>query len=402
MKTQIVRLLLIALFAALAACTPTGGEPIATDRPPTDEPTTPAEPTTPTEPGQNVTLEELEGTDWLLVSHGPADNPTAVLPNAPVTIGFDNLGEFGGQACNHYGGTLTLDGRTLEMGQISQTLMACVDEGVMEQETAYTAALQSATSLYRDGDQLVITYDGGELRFMPQPAPEPTILDGSLWRLASIGQGETVQSALTGNLVLVSFSNGEILGYAGCNQFGGPFLTEGETITKVEAASTQMLCVDEAVMTQETTLLAGLAAATSYTIEGDILTINHSGGSLGFTKVISPAESLGTEWRLQAFSIGADAQPLATGTSITLTFGEDGMVSGSAGCNTYTGPYTFNGTALSIAELAQTRMACEEPILTQETNFINALRSARHAVVDGDLLYIVHDDGILVFTSLAR
>jgi heat shock protein HslJ len=220
--------------------------------------------------------------------------------------------------------------------------------------------------------------------------------------LSSISDGQIVGSALTNSLVLISFSDGQIHGYAGCNQFGGPFLTEGETITSVEAASTQMLCLDEAVMEQETALLGGLATATSYTIEGDTLTINHEGGSLGFTKVDSPAESLDTEWRLQAFGMATDAEPLVTGTTITLTFGKDGMVSGSAGCNTFNGPYTLNGTAISIEELAQTRRACDEPILTQETNFINALRSARHAVVDGDLLYIVHDDGILVFTSLAR
>jgi heat shock protein HslJ len=402
MKDRIVKLFFAMLLVALAACTPTGGEPVVTDRPTPADPTTPAEPTTPIEPGENVTLEELEGTDWLLVTYGPAESPTAVLANAPITLSFDNMGELGGQACNHYGGTFTLDGRTLEVSQISQTLMACVDEGVTEQESAYTAALQSANSIYRDGDQLVITYDGGELRFMPAPEPEPTALDGSLWRLSSISDGATAQSALTNSLVLVGFRNGEIVGYAGCNQFGGPFLTEGETITSVEAASTQMLCPDEAIMAQEAALLGGLAKATSYTIEGDTLTINYEGGSLGFTKVASPADSLGTEWRLQAFGLGPDAQPLVTGTEITLTFGQDGMISGSAGCNTFNGPYTLTGTALSIDELAQTRMACDEPILTQETNFINALRSARHAAVDGDLLYIVHDDGILVFTSLAR
>jgi len=393
MKNQIVQLLLLVLIVALAACTPSGGEPVATDRPDT---------TTPTEPGENVTLEELEGSDWLLVSYGPADSPTTVLPNAPVSLSFDNMGELGGQACNHYGGTFTLEGRTIEMGDISQTLMACIDEGVTEQESAYTTALRSAETIYRDGDQLVITYEGGELRFIPAPEPEPTVLDGSLWRLVFFSDGQTDESALTNSLILVSFNNGEIGGYAGCNHFGGPFVTEGETITSVEAASTQRLCLDEAVMAQEAALLGGLSTATSYAIEGDNLTIHHSGGSIGFSKVASPADSLGTEWRLQAFGLGTDAQPLVSGTTVTLTFNEDGTVSGSAGCNTFNGPYTLNGTTLTIDELAQTRMACDEPILTQETNFINALRSARQTAVDGDLLYIVHDDGILVFTSLAR
>lgn len=393
MKNQIAHLLLIALLFALVACTPSGGEPVATDRPDT---------TTPAEPGENVTLEDLEGTDWLLVSYGPADSPTPVLPNAPVSLSFDNMGELGGQACNHYGGTFTLEGRTITVGDIHQTLMACIDEGVTEQESAYTAALRSAQTIYRDGDQLVITYDGGELRFMPAPEPEPTVLDGSLWRLVSFSNGEVVQSTLTNSLILVGFRNGEIVGYAGCNQFGGPFVIEGETITQVEIARTARDCLQEGVIEQENTLIEGLTTATSYTIEGNNLTINHSNGSLGFAKVDSPADSLGTEWRLQAFDMGADAQPLVTGTTVTLTFGEDGRVSGSAGCNTFNGPYTLNGTTLSIEELAQTRMACDEPILTQETNFINALRSARHTAVDGDLLYIVHDDGILVFTRLAR
>lgn len=391
--------ILMMIILMLAACTPTGDEPIAAE--PTTEPT-PADNETETETesevGETVTLEDLEGTNWLLESYGPADNPTAVLPNSPVSLGFDNMGELGGQACNHYGGTFTLNGRTIEMGQISQTLMACADGGVTEQESAYTAALRTAETIYRDGDSLVITYDGGELRFTAEPEPEATELDGSLWRLSGISSGDSIQSALTHTLVLIGFDKGQIVGYAGCNQFGGPFVVEGSTITQIEAASTQMACLQEDVMTQEATFLQELHAADSFTLSGDNLTI----GSLSFTQVHPPTDYLGTEFRLQAFNTGPGAQPPLTGTTITITFGEDGTVSGSAGCNTFNGPFTQTGTAISIDALAQTRMACEEQILTQETNVINYLHSARHAVVDGDQLFIVHDDGVMVFTKGAR
>jgi heat shock protein HslJ len=51
------------------------------------------------------------------------------------------------------------------------TLMACVDEGLMQQETRYLAALQGADSFEIRNNQLVIWYEAGQAQLFFIPAP---------------------------------------------------------------------------------------------------------------------------------------------------------------------------------------------------------------------------------------
>jgi heat shock protein HslJ len=55
-----------------------------------------------------------------------------------------------------------VDGGKLSFGQITSTLMACADEGVMDQEQRYFQALQNAGEFTLDGDRLTVLYDDGQ------------------------------------------------------------------------------------------------------------------------------------------------------------------------------------------------------------------------------------------------
>ena len=95
----------------------------------------------------------LEGTLWQLATYANADGEM-VEAQAETTLELSN-GEFGGNAgCNRYGGSYTLDGTTLELGNAVSTLMACADEAVMAQETAYLPALANVASYAIVDDQL--------------------------------------------------------------------------------------------------------------------------------------------------------------------------------------------------------------------------------------------------------
>lgn len=74
------------------------------------------------------------------------------------------------------------------------------------------------------------------------------------------------------------------------------------------------------------------------------------------------------------------------GTELTSEFTAKRRVSGSAGCNRYTGTYKVSGSTIRIAPLATTRKACAEPIERQETAFLTALSRARSFVVSGATL----------------
>lgn len=110
-----------------------------------------------------------------------------------------------------------------------------------------------------------------------------------------------------------------------------------------------------------------------------------------------PSASLdGSEWVLTSLNGSSPLQ----GTEITLAF-DDGEASGSAGCNSYFGPYTVQGTGgLAFHGLASTEMACLEPeaIMEQETEYLQLLRAAsRFAITDGQLEISGAGGGVLIY-----
>jgi len=70
-----------------------------------------------------------------------ADIP--IVEGFPITLIFDEPeGTAGGtSACNQWFGGYTLSGNELTFTDIGQTMMACVDEGVMDSETAFLEAM---------------------------------------------------------------------------------------------------------------------------------------------------------------------------------------------------------------------------------------------------------------------
>ena len=71
-------------------------------------------------------------------------------------------------------------------------------------------------------------------------------------------------------------------------------------------------------------------------------------------------------WDVTGYNNGKQAvvSPVA-GSKLSAIFTAD-QVSGSAGCNTYSGGYTIDGTTIKIGPLASTQKACaDEAVNTQ-------------------------------------
>jgi heat shock protein HslJ len=97
-----------------------------------------------------------------------------------------------------------------------------------------------------------------------------------------------------------------------------------------------------------------------------------------------PGELVGPTWTLDQATRGAlaeDADQLDP--DVTLTFADDGTVSGSSACNTYGGPYEADGEGgISIGPLAATQMACDEAIMALEANYIQTLDQVSAFAID--------------------
>jgi heat shock protein HslJ len=237
----------------------------------------------------------LEGTTWVLVSYGDPSDPQAVLAGSEITAEFDSAeGTVTGSAgCNNYFGSYEVDGETITFGPLGSTLMACPEpEGVMEQETAYLAALGSAATYRIEGDKLeLVDADGTRVaQFIALP---PASLAGTEWTLTAYNNGQdAVVSVLIGTEITAAFGDdSRLTGSAGCNTYGASYEVDGSNITLGPAVTTRMWCPEpEGIMDQESAFLAALGLAATYRIQGDKLEMRTTDGALALQFTAKPTE----------------------------------------------------------------------------------------------------------------
>lgn len=226
-----------------------------------------------------------------------------------------------------------------------------------------------------------------------QPQAASVSLEDRSWRLTRLPGGEDVTDLGQG-APTVTFSGGRVHGFSGCNQFMGGYTREGDTLELGQMAGTMMACADPRIDILERQFLAALSGrlVVSMTDSGLQLAPEKGGEPLQFKAAAAPRLE-GVEWEVTGFNNGRQAVVSPKlGSSVTLKF-EDGTVSGSAGCNRFTGDYEASGESLSIKPLATTRMACDAELMEQEQRFLAALQSATTWSVFRGMLDVHRTDG---------
>lgn len=112
---------------------------------------------TPDSGGTTGGVTGASGLTFRVVSFGPAGAEQAVIAESPITATFDDtaLAINGTSGCNSYSASLNPQNGFFTIGPVASTLMACESPaGIMEQETAFLAALQGVNG-YRWTQQVV-------------------------------------------------------------------------------------------------------------------------------------------------------------------------------------------------------------------------------------------------------
>jgi heat shock protein HslJ len=104
-----------------------------------------------------------------------------------------------------------------------------------------------------------------------------------------------------------------------------------------------------------------------------------------------PASLLqGAEWTVDEL----DGKSPVKDSKITLNFAADGSLSGSSSCNRLATSYALTGESLSIKQGAGTMMACDAPVMEQESAFLALLsRVNQFSVADDGALLLKTADG---------
>ena len=81
-------------------------------------------------------------------------------------------------------------------------------------------------------------------------------------------------------------------------------------------------------------------------------------------------------------------RPVVEYSPASLTFGEEGRLSGNASCNRIMATYTVDGDRLTIGPARATRMLCPPALMEQEQRFLAALEEVARAEIRNELLYL--------------
>jgi uncharacterized lipoprotein YbaY len=145
--------------------------------------------------------------------------------------------------------------------------------------------------------------------------------------------------------------------------------------------------------------MAALGSAATFSLEGGNLSLVDAAGTTVATFAPVSSDLAGTSWNVTNYNNGKEAVVgLIADTTITLVFGDSGQVSGSSGCNSFSGTYTSDGAgSIEIGQLASTMMACVEPegLMEQEAQFLAALPLAVTYRVEGNVLDLRSADGAM-------
>ena len=114
--------------------------------------------------------------------------------------------------------------------------------------------------------------------------------------------------------------------------------------------------------------------------------------SIMLRRATADGQSLeGTEWRPTELDGQPTAEPKMTGEA-HLRFESGGRVSGSDGCNRFSGTYIMTGEAITFSKMAGTQMACIRSAGIERA-FRNAIANAARATIGSDRLELLDAAG---------
>jgi len=383
----------------------------------------------------------LEKTQWELTGYNNGhDGFVSLLSETVITAEFDEYNAlFGNAGCNNYNTSYEIDGDAITIGNPATTRMYCGEpEGVMEQETAYLAALQMAVRYEIKFDQLTMfTQEGSRaLSFIarqtpteeelmnaqylsdwfdegyvqlengtysapaaPDSASEITVNLTEQITYGQLNNGSQVAAVVlvtegggSGSffdLAIVEKSNNEIKNSAIAAlgdrvQINSIKINDGKIVLDmvVHGPDDPMCCPTERKM-------------VVYVLEGDNLIQESS--TLISGEIDEALLNITWEWQGSLYNDDTSSKP-EDPTRYTIQFMEDSTISIKADCNMVQGSYTLQGNQITIETGISTLAACPPDSLDSE--FLRDLTAASLYFFDGDQLFIdlKFDTGTMQFS----
>jgi heat shock protein HslJ len=219
---------------------------------------------------ETVTLLNKDG--WKLVTLENEQGVSGlVLPEAAITLLFQDDRLAGRSGCNNYFSAYTVDGSKLAIDKPGLTMMAC-PEAVMKQEFNYLTLLSRTAGYHITENQLQLFDNAGEIK-LSFVVDEPAELSDGIWQLNVFNTGNALMSNLVTDRINITLAEGKLNGFAGCNVYSAKYNISEDKISFSPMKTTRKNCnYPESVMATEQGYFAALERTASYKIKGNQLT----------------------------------------------------------------------------------------------------------------------------------
>lgn len=229
-------------------------------------------------------------------------------------------------------------------------------------------------------------------------ADDPT-LEGRTFVSVAV-QGEPIPG---GGPVTLSFADGQVSAYAGCNHGSGAADLADGYLTTTALATTMMGCPPP-FADADAWMARLLEARPAWALSGDDLTLSTptTTVTLRDKKAVDPDRPLiGTSWRVQSL-VSADAVMTSVALEESkpgLTIRDDQSVVGWTGCNTFYGRADVVDGIVSFGPINTSGPVCPGEVGEIEQSIRRVLDGPVQASVDGDQLTLtggVKADGLVL------
>ncbi|MEU7026803.1 META domain-containing protein [Streptomyces sp. NPDC046275] len=220
---------------------------------------------------------------------------------------------------------------------------------------------------------------------------------GTSWTIAA-ATADGVRSVAPSGAAVAFEANGRARGNSGCNHFGASVAVHGDTLTVTQEEVTEMGC-DADRLRFETALLKAFSGELRGRQSGTSLVLASADGRRAVELTAeADAPLVGTAWTVDGLLDGgaegtATSLPAGSEGRARLTFGKDGRLSGSLGCNRVTAPARISGRTITLGAIATTRMICTVPHMDLETALYERLDGPLTYRLDHRTLTVTDADG---------
>lgn len=222
------------------------------------------------------------------------------------------------------------------------------------------------------------------------------------WQQTQMNDGALFRPAKPEQYQLRFLPDGTLAIQADCNRAHAQYRLEESRLHLELGPTTLMACGDDSLGDRFLTQLGGVSLV--FVQDGQLfIDLKFDSGTMKFTPIEAGLGQalIGSRWRATGYNNGRGALvSLVEGTEISLHFGAEGQLEGSAGCNHYSAPFEFQGERVSIGPARSTRKFCAEPdgLMAQEAAFLEALPRAVILERSGERLEMRMADGAMVAT----